>query len=157
MDQSEQVRKLIEYIGKEKYQELENQVPEKYKKEITINFSEFLLKQTEQQILDFYGGLINNNNQWTTTKQCGSVIILASHVHDLLKKLVQTRETDQEVIKNLTKNFDLHYLILYCVAKYNVPKEYFIQMMELKHFRNMVGHNFNGVLETSFREAIEPI
>lgn len=156
MDQSEQIKRLIGYIGKEKFQELEAQIPEKYKAEININFSEFLLKQTEQKILDFYGGLINDNNQWTTTKLCGSTIILTSHVHDLLKKLVERKETEQELINNLLK-FELHYLILYCVEKYNIPKDYFIQMMELKHFRNMIGHNFNGVLETGFNEAIHPI
>ncbi len=29
--------------------------------------------------------------------------------------------------------------------------------MELKHFRNMVAHDFNELMETSFRDAIHPI
>jgi len=58
---------------------------------------------------------------------------------------------------NKVSNFDLHYLIMYCTAKYKIPNDYFIPMMELKHFRNMMAHDFNGVMETSFNQAIHPI
>ena len=46
---------------------------------------------------------------------------------------------------------------MYCTAKYKIPNDYFIPMMELKHFRNMMAHDFNGVMETSFNQAIHPI
>jgi len=83
-------------------------------------------------------------------------MILTSHLHDLLIRLIQIKESDQTII-NKVSNFDLHYLIMFCVAKYKIPNDYLIQMMELKHFRNLVAHNFNGVMETSFNQAIHPI
>jgi len=43
---------------------------------------------------------------------------------------METREKDIK-IKETAKNFDLHYLILFCTTRYNIPKEHFIQMMEL--------------------------
>ena len=151
-----QKEELIKLIGQTEYTALESQIPDKIKQDIVVNFSDYLLGKTEQQILDFYSELINSNNQWTLAKIAGSIIILTSHINDLLVKLVETREKDIK-IKETAKNFDLHYLILFCTARYNLSKDYFIQMMELKHFRNMIGHNFNGVLETGFNEAIHPI
>ena len=151
-----QKEELIKLIGQTEYTALESQIPDKIKQDIVVNFSDYLLGKTEQQILDFYLELINSNNQWTLPKIAGSIVILTSHINDLLVKLVETREKDIK-IKETAKNFDLHYLILFCTARYNLPKDHFIQMMELKHFRNMVAHDFNSIMETSFNQAIHPI
>ena len=151
-----QKAELIKLIGQTEYTKLESQIPEKIKQDIVINFSDYLLRKTEQQILDFYSELINNNNQWSIPKIAGSVISLTSHINDLLVKLVEMRETDVK-IKETVKKFDLHYLILFCTVRYSIPKDHFIQMMELKHLRNMVAHDFNSIMETNFNQAIHPI
>ena len=83
-------------------------------------------------------------------------IILASHIHDLLIKLVETKESDEE-IKRTVRTFNLHYLIIFSVARFDIPQEYFLNMIKLKHFRNMVAHDFNSIMETSFHQAIGPI
>jgi hypothetical protein len=147
---------LIRLIGQEEYDTLYNQIPDKIKQDIIVNFSDHLLSKSEQGILDFYSDLSNNNQQWTIPKITGSIVILTSQMHDLLIRLVQKKETDQNVIAKAI-NFDLHYLILFCTSKYKIPKDYFIQMMELKHFRNMIAHDFNSIMETSFNQAIHPI
>ncbi|MBU0665759.1 MAG: hypothetical protein KKB65_07345 [Nanoarchaeota archaeon] len=148
--------KLIGLIGQNEYDKLYNLIPDRIKQDIIINFSDYLIGKSEQEILDFYSDLINNNQQWTIPKISGSIMILTSHLHDLLIRLVQIKETDQIII-NKVSNFDLHYLIMYCTGKYKIPNDYFIQMMELKHFRNMMAHDFNSVMETSFNQAIHPI
>ena len=147
---------LIRLIGQQEYDKLYNQIPDRIKQETIVNFSDHLLSKSEQEILDFYSELINNNQQWTIPKITGSILILTSHVHDLLIRLIQKKETDQSVI-NKVSNFDLHYLIIYCTSQYKIPDDYFIPMMELKHFRNMIAHDFNGIMETSFNQAIHPI
>ena len=147
---------LIKLIGQTEYVKLENQIPDKIKQDIFINFSDYLLGKTEQQILNFYSELINSNDQWTIPKIAGSIIILTSHINDLLVKSVEMRETDVK-IKETVKNFDLHNLILFCTARYSISMDYFIQMMELKHFRNMVAHDFNSIMETSRNQVIHPI
>ncbi|MBU0979705.1 MAG: hypothetical protein KJ709_02780 [Nanoarchaeota archaeon] len=147
---------LIRLIGQDEYEKLDNLIPDKIKQDTIVNFSDYLLSKSEQEILNFYSDLINNNQQWTIPKIAGSVVILTSHVHDLLIRLVQKKETNQSVINKVT-HFDLHCLIIYCTAKYKIPNDYFIPMMELKHFRNMIAHDFNGIMETSFNQAIHPI
>ncbi len=147
---------LIRLICQSEYDKLYNLIPDRIKQETIINFSDYLISKSEQEILDFYSDLINNNQQWTIPKIAGSIMILTSHLHDLLIRLIQIKESDQTII-NKVSNFDLHYLIMFCVAKYKIPNDYLIQMMELKHFRNLVAHNFNGVMETSFNQAIHPI
>ena len=148
--------KLIRLIGQSEYDKLYNLIPDRIKQETIINFSDYLISKSEQEILDFYSDLINNNQQWTIPKIAGSIMILTSHLHDLLIRLIQIKESDQTIINELS-NFDLHYLIMYCTAKYKIPNDYFIPMMELKHFRNMMAHDFNDVMETSFNQAIHPI
>lgn len=147
---------LIRLIGQGEYDKLCNLISDRIKQDTIANFSDYLLSKSEQEILDFYSDLINNNQQWTIPKIAGSIMILTSHLHDLLIRLIQIKESDQTII-NKVSNFDLHYLIMYCTAKYKIPNDYFIPMMELKHFRNMMAHDFNGVMETSFNQAIHPI
>ncbi len=149
-------KQLIHLIGKEKYDDLYAMIPPDFVQDIQINYSEYLLQKREQEILSFYSLLTSDNNQWSVTKIVGSIVILTSHVDDLLKRLVEKRESDLRVVQNVNE-FKLHNLILFCVARYEIPKEHFLQMMELKHFRNMIAHDFNSIMETSFHQAINPI
>ena len=98
----------------------------------------------------------SKNRQWTIPKSTGSIVILTSHIHDLLIKLIESRESEVQLIHDL-KNVDLHNLIIFCTSKYNIPNDHFILMMELKHFRNMIAHDFNSIMETSFNQALKPI
>jgi len=147
---------LKQLISEERFNYWKDKIPVNIREENTLNFSEHLLTQTEQEILDFYGEIINNTQQWSVIKYCGSVIILASHIEDLLNKLVQTRETDIEILTKVDK-LKLHHLIIFCAEKYNIPENLFITMMKFKYFRNMVAHDFNSLLETGFHQAIHPI
>lgn len=149
-----QKQKLINLISQQAYDELYPKIPPEFNQDTQFNFSEYLLQRNDQEILDFYSELINNNNLWNIPKIAGNIIILTPHINDLLIKLVENKESDLSIIHIVTE-FDLHYLIIFCTARYNIPEEYFIQMMELKHFRNMVAHNFNAVMETAFNQAIE--
>ena len=151
-----QEQRLIELIGESKFKELSDRIPEKFKQTRQINFSDYLMTKSHQEVLDFYSSLINDNSQWTIPKLSGSVIILTSHIYDLLIKLVETREEDQNLI-NKIKKLHLHYLILFCTERYNISKDYFEPLMELKHFRNMIAHDFDDIMETSFHQAINPI
>lgn len=151
-----QEEELIKLIGKKKFDELNKIIPEKFNQDIQVDFSEYLLQKSEQEILDFYSELLNDRKPLPTTKICGSIIILASHIHDLLIKLVETKESDEE-IKRTVRTFNLHYLIIFSVARFDIPQEYFLNMIKLKHFRNMVAHDFNSIMETSFHQAIGPI
>jgi len=149
-------KKLIKYIGQEKYNELMKKIPKKYKKENIFDFSECLLKLSEQKILDFYEKIINDTKPWSIIKICGSIIILSTHLEALLKKLICVRETEKNLIKD-TLNFNLHHLILFCVARYNISEDYFIDMIKFKHFRNMIAHDFNNILKIDFKKASELI
>ena len=149
-------QKLINLIGQQKYDELNSKISPTYNKDIQLDFSDYLLQKSEQEILDFYSDLVNSNYQWTIPKIVGNVIILTSHIHDLLIKLVERRETDQKIIKSVSA-FDLHNTIIFCTARYDIIEECFIQMMGLKNFRNTIAHDFNAIMETGFHQAIHPI
>ena len=146
----------MKLIGQQKYAELNFKIFPAYMGDAHLDFSDYLLKKSEQEILDFYSDLVNSNEQWTIPKIVGNVIILTSHIHDLLIKLVERKETDQNLIKNVCA-FDLHNIIIFCTARYDISEDCFIQMMELKNFRNMIAHDFNAIMETGFHEAINPI
>jgi hypothetical protein len=147
---------LIKHITKEKLLELEGKIPAIARQTTMVNYSDYLLRKSEQEILSFYSGLINDNSQWTITKICGSVMILTSHIHDLLITLVETKEED-ETVKAHAGDLSFHSLIILATARYNIPEEYFIVMMELKQFRNMMAHDFKSIMETGFHQAIGPI
>jgi len=149
-------KELVTLIGEEKYNELDKKIPEKFKQSVHIYYSSYLLQKSEQEILDFYSNMMQDNSQGSIPKLTGNIMIVTNHLHDLLIKLVQVNETNKSILKKIIK-FDLHYLIIFCTARYNIPDDYFIPMMRLKHFRNMVSHNFNEVMETSFYQAINPI
>ena len=149
-----QKQDLIAIIGQEKYDELVANIPERILTEINVNFSEYLLTKDEQGILNFYGDLLNNTTHTSTPKLVGDIMIFTSHIHDLLKRIVETKEND-ETIKSKVVRFDLHYLILFCVARYNIPNDHFGELMELKHYRNLVAHDFNSVLETHPKDLME--
>ena len=149
-----QKQKLVNLIGQQKYDELYSKIPTPFNQDTQFNISEFLLQKNDQEILDFYAELINNNDWRSTLKTVGINIILATHIQDLLIRLIEKIETDNRIIRE-ARELDLHYLIILCTAKYNIIEEHFIQMMELKHFRNMVAHNFNLLMETEPNQAIE--
>ncbi|MEK6983736.1 MAG: hypothetical protein AABX33_04125 [Nanoarchaeota archaeon] len=149
-----QKQKLVSLIGQQKYDELYSKIPPAFNQDIQFNISEYLLQKNDQQILDFYAELINNNNWRSTLKTVGINIILATHIEDLLIRLVEKKEIDSNIIRQV-RELDLHYLIMFCTARYNIPEEHFVQMMELTHFRNMIAHNFNLLMETDPNQAIE--
>src|SRR3990167_1387510 len=149
-----QEQKLVNLIGQEKYDELCSKIPPPFNRDTQLNISDFLLQRNDQEILDFYSELTNNNDWRSILKTAGIIIILASHINDLLIRLVEKKEMDKDIIKKVSE-LKLHYRIIFCTAKYNLPEEHFIQMMELKHFRNMVAHNFNLLMETEPNQAIE--
>ena len=147
-------QKLVKLIGQQKYDELNSKIPPPFNQDTQFNISEFLLQKNDQGILDFYSELTNNNDWRSILKTAGIIIILASHINDLLIRLVEKKEMDRNIIKKVSE-LKLHYLIIFCTEKYNIPEEYFIQMMEIKHFRNMIAHNFNLLMETESNQAIE--
>ena len=148
-----QRQKLVDIFDEATISELESKIPQRYRLDEIHNFSDYLLEKSEQQILDFYADLMNSTEIWNIPKICGDIIIFSNHIHDLLKKIVENRETDEQIIE-LSKKLDLHYLILFCVARYNVPDDYFDEMMKLKHFRNLMAHDFNSILSLDLQEAI---
>ncbi len=149
-----QKQKLLNLIGQQKYDELYPKIPPAFNQDTQFNISEYLLQKNDQQILDFYAELINNNDWRSVLKTVGINIILATHIEDLLIRLVEKKETDSNIIREV-RELDLHYLIIFCTAKYNIIEEHFIQMMEIKYFRNMIAHNFNLLMETNPNQAIE--
>ena len=149
-----QKQKLVNLIGQQKYDELYSKIPPAFNQDTQFNISEYLLQKNDQEILDFYAELINNNDWRSTLKTVGINIILATHIQDLLIRLIEKKETDSRIIREVTE-LDLHYLIIFCTARYEIPEEHFVQMMELKHFRNMIAHNFNLLMETDPNQAIE--
>ncbi len=151
-----QKEKLISIIGDNSFRELDSKIPVRVIQDMSLNYSDYWLTKSEQEILDSYSELINNTQQWTIPKQVGGIIILTNFMHDLLKRIVKERETDTSIIKDVM-DFDLHFLIIFCCARYDIPDEYFIAMMELKQFRNMISHDFNSVMDTSFHESITAI
>ncbi len=151
-----EVSDLVRLIGKNKYKELSKKIPTAFEQDIQIDYSVYLLEKTENEILEFYSEHINSRKIWSLPKIIGCVMILTTHIHSLLIKLVERRETNLQIIDTLRK-FKLHNLIIFCAAKYNIPDDYFLQMMKLKHFRNMLAHDFDSSLETSFQQAINPI
>lgn len=156
MIQKNQEKIVKDLITEKSYFELIKKIPEKFKQTVFIDYSLYILQKTKQEVLDFYNDLIYDSKPWSTLKTAGAIIILTSHINDLLIKLVQTRESDPQVISSVIK-LDFHYLIIFCVSRYNLPDDYFTQMMELKYFRNMLAHNFNETMETSFNQAINAI
>lgn len=151
-----QRQELVRIFGQQQVAELEQQIPERFRVETVHNFSEYLLQKSEQEILNFYEPLMNSTEIWNLPKICGDVILFSSHIHDLLIQLVNTRETDETII-SLCKKLDLHHLILFATARYTIPQDYFEEMMKLKHFRNLIAHNFNEVLSLNQEEAIAEI
>jgi hypothetical protein len=145
---------VISLIGQTAFDEIEAKIPEKYRQEVVINYSQYLLTKSEQQTLDFYADYQNNTTHTSIPKMVGEIITFATHIHDLLKRIIEDKETDQ-IIKVKALKLDLHHMIIYCTSKYNIPNDYFIELMEFKHFRNMIGHNFNELMETPPMELMQ--
>ncbi len=137
--------KLIALIGQTGFDAITAQIPGPYMQPLVANFADHLLTLSEPQIINFYADLLNDQNYLSPMRLAGSVVLLASHVHDLLKKLVDKRETDI-ARSSAIKDFDLHYIIIFCAHQYGFPKDIYVPMMALKHYRNLLAHDFNGLL-----------
>lgn len=156
MNLNGQKKQLIEFIGEEKYRELVKQIPKKFEQDIQLSYSAWLLGKTPNEILGFYQELLNDSTSGSILKETGMIVISTTHINNLLVKLIEKSESD-EGIRNKAMRFNFHYLILFCKAKYNIPDDEFQSMMELKHFRNMISHEFDSTMETSFNQALHPI
>jgi hypothetical protein len=152
---SEEEEKLIKIIGEKPFEKLTDSIPEKIRPDMIVDFTNHLLQMPEQEILNFYTRIIRDPSATSTLNIVGIVMVLSTQIEDLLLKLIEVYDGKQ--LKRKAKKFSFHNLIILCTAKYGIPKEHFIQMMELRHLRNIVAHEFNTIMSTGLKNPVRVI
>ncbi|MDD4082750.1 MAG: hypothetical protein PHD05_05190 [Sphaerochaetaceae bacterium] len=151
-----QREKLISLIGQQKYDEIIRKIKSPFNEEIQLSSVDWLLLKEDTEIINFYNDLRSNPAPNTILKWIGEIIILSTHVHALLQKLLQMAERDDQV-KQQASELDFHHLIIFCAARFNFPDDELESLTKLRYYRNLFSHKFDETMETSFHQVIEPM
>ena len=149
---NKQEKDLIGLIGQSYYSQISARIPPKFVQTIYVNHTDWLLSKDDKELVSFYQELLNGGAPFSTVKIVGGIMVLSTHLNNLLQKLVDLSESQNT--SSIVKGFDMHYRIIFCAAKYGIPDSNFFQLMGLKHFRNLIAHDFDSTMETGFHDVI---